>query len=141
MKQDHEEKYQSLLKEVIQSGPIVEPGAAAEEETAIVSGTAGNSEAEMKTFANVEELQHADGPFGPRCSSEVSGVEIIKGKSGKIYLLSDKARIIPKHTLIGGYGTGKTIGCNQFVMKLCKSLLFIMPKVWLGCMRSGFISF
>ena len=108
LKQNHEEKFQNLLKEVIQASPVVETAIVEEEPSG--SGAGAGTEAESKTFASMEELESTD-PVAARCASEITGVEILKAKSGKIYLLSDKARIIPKHTLVGGYGTGKTIGC------------------------------
>ena len=54
-------------------------------------------------------MTQSDGPVGPRCASEISGVDIIKGKSGRVYLFSDKARIIAK----GGFSSGKCLACKQ----------------------------
>lgn len=31
----------------------------------------------------------------------------MKTSSGKVLIMSDKRRILPKHTLLGGFGTGK----------------------------------
>ena len=65
-----------------------------------------NPDHEFKTFADFDALNSAD-EVTTRCASELTGVEILKGKSGKIYLMSNKKRIVAKHTLIGGYGAGK----------------------------------
>ena len=114
-----------MLKNVLQSGSItvtVEEAAAAVAQGADGGGEDGSqSDQTMKSFETVMALEAADGPFLARCVSEVAGIEIIKGKSGQIYLLSDKDRIIAKNTLIGGFGTGKlsasTLYCFYFIAK------------------------
>ncbi|CAL1152126.1 unnamed protein product [Cladocopium goreaui] len=110
LQKDHTDKFQNMLKNVLQSGSItvtVEEAAAAVAQGADGGGEDGSQSETMKSFETVMALEAADGPFLARCVSEVAGIEIIKGKSGQIYLLSDKDRIIAKNTLIGGFGTGK----------------------------------
>lgn len=71
----------------------------------------GDSAPDIKVFENLEALEGEDGPLKPRCSSEVAGVEVLRGKSGSVYLMAlDKQKILPKHTLVGGFGTGKCLG-------------------------------
>jgi len=113
-----------MLKNVLQSGSItvtVEEAAAAVAQGADGGGEDGSQSETMKSFETVMALEAADGPFLARCVSEVAGIEIIKGKSGQIYLLSDKDRIIAKNTLIGGFGTGKLpasiLYCFYFIAK------------------------
>ena len=78
--------------------------------------TAGNKDpdVELKVYDSFEELQKADS-IQSRCVSELPGIELLKGDSGRLYLLADRERIIPKNTLIGGFGTGKPL--NGEVMK------------------------
>ena len=40
-------------------------------------------------------------------ASEVQGVQLILTKAGQLWLVSDRDQIIPKHTQLGGYGTGQ----------------------------------
>ena len=70
---------------------------------------------EFKVFDSFEELQRADS-ITSRCVSELPGVDLLKGTSGKIYLLSDKDRILAKNTLMGGFGTGKPLNCEFMEM-------------------------
>ena len=114
-----------MLKQILQSGTVA---ATVEEAAAAASGADGGGEdgsqpETMKSFESVAALETADGPFGARCISEVAGIEIIKGKSGQIYLLSDKDRIIAKNTLIGGFGTGKFPASILSCFLLCKTVL------------------
>ena len=105
----HEENYQSLLKNIIQPGtsPSVEAAAAAQEENKEEDGAVVAPE--LKTFESVVKLQEAE-EILVRCASEVTGIEILKTKSGKVFLVAEKKRILPKHTLLGGFGTGKCLG-------------------------------
>lgn len=58
------------------------------------------------TFESVEKLLEQD-PTEHRCSSEVAGIELFLGKSGNVYICSEKDRILGKFTILGGFGTGK----------------------------------
>ena len=40
-------------------------------------------------------------------ASEVQGVQLLLTKAGQLWLVSDRDQIIPKHTQLGGYGTGQ----------------------------------
>ena len=101
----------ALVEEVVDSGGQGSGG----------QGQVGQAEAsvpELKTFENLAALEAAD-VVVTKCGSEVAGVDILKGRSGKIYLMSNgKKRIVPKHTLIGGFGAGKQLSshiiCNPF---------------------------
>jgi len=129
LKKDHTAKYQNLLKQVLQSGTLVEDqptpptgeggGGGGE-------GEGSTAEQQLKSFGSVAELETADGPFIARCASEITGIEVIKGKSGQIYLLSDRARIISKHSLVGGFGTGKFLASSlQGFACFCKVFLIV----------------
>lgn len=95
----------ALVEEVVDSGGQGSGG----------QGQVGQGEApvsELKTFENVAALEAADAVV-TRCGSEVAGIEILKGRSGKIYLISSgKKRIVPKYTLIGGFGAGKQLSSH-----------------------------
>lgn len=60
----------------------------------------------LTVFESFESLQAKDS-VAARCQSEAGGVELLLGASKKIYIMSDKKRVLPRHTLLGGYGTGK----------------------------------
>lgn len=115
LKEEHVAKYQNILKDVLQSGLVV--AGACDASGADDGGAAGEEPAsELKVFESVAALEAADGPFKLRCASEISGIEVIKGKSGQIYILSDKNRMVAKHTLVGGFGSGKFLVSIQ---KIC----------------------
>lgn len=105
----HTEKYQSILANILQSGPAPAVEAAQEEPQDAVEN--GGETPGMKVYESVEKLKTAE-DLATTTASEVSGIEIFKSKSGKVFLVSDKTRILPKHTLIGGYGTGKFFDCQ-----------------------------
>lgn len=105
MRTRHETEFQGILKALIATAPTADNPAVDSE---AVADTGSDAAADLNTFESVAALEAQDGPFGKRSASEITGVEIIKGKSGRIYLLSaDKREIIPKYSLVGGYGTGK----------------------------------
>ena len=45
-----------------------------------------------------------------RTISEVTGVELLRDKQGNSWMVSETSRIIPKHTVIAGVGTGQPRG-------------------------------
>ena len=104
MEQGHTEKYQRILQSVLQGSST------SGDDQAVVPAAAPAGAAPaaptFKTFASLEGLQSEEEIAG-RCASEIPGVELLKAKSGRLYLLSDKKKILPKMTLIGGFGTGK----------------------------------
>ena len=62
-------------------------------------------------FESMEALQSQD-PIRAQCASELTDIDLLRGASGKVYLLAKtKDKIIPRHTILGGYGTGKLPGC------------------------------
>eukprot|EP00435_Cladocopium_sp_Y103_P051979 s1803_g16.t1 len=103
----HEKHHQASLKNLLESGPAASVEAAREEPVVGGNGEQGE-EPEFRSFESIEKMQESEAILS-RCASEISGVEILKGKNGGIYLVSEKKRILPKHTLIGGYGAGKYI--------------------------------
>ena len=108
IQKEHEQKYQGILQNVIQQGVLVEkqPEAGTSVEGAAGGESGEPGEVELTTVESVEKLGEQD-PIEARCMSEVSGIEILVCKSGKCYLVSSKARILPKGTLMGAFGAGK----------------------------------
>lgn len=106
IQENHEKKYQAILQGVIQGGstPAVDAAAAAGDEAQIVPHEQSGGQEELKVYESVEKLPEE---VLNRCMSEISGVEIVKGKNGGLFLVSERKRIIPKHTLVGGFGGGK----------------------------------
>ena len=45
-----------------------------------------------------------------KCMSEVAGVVLLRTSSGKVFLLSEKDKALPRHSILGGFGTGKYLG-------------------------------
>ena len=110
----HGENFQRVLNSILQSGPINAIVPAEEEQQQQQPADAGGapaagaaeSEITPKTYESVQALQSQD-EIASRCASEVAGVELLKTASGKILIVSEKKRILPKLTLLGGFGTGK----------------------------------
>lgn len=71
-------------------------------------GGAGSGEPsiDFKVFDSIDALK-ASVEITTQCISEVSGVEILKGKNGDVFLVCASRRILPKNTLVGGFGTGR----------------------------------
>lgn len=44
-----------------------------------------------------------------KCNSEIGQVELIVGKDGSIWLLGGVDKSLPRHTVVGGYGTGQWV--------------------------------
>lgn len=108
---DHQKHHQAILKNMLESGPTVAVEAAREEP---VEGKDDQKEQpDFQTFESIEKMEASEEILS-RCVSEISGVEILKGKKGGIYLVSEKKRILPRHTLVGGYGAGKCLGFSLF---------------------------
>ena len=61
----------------------------------------------MEKLTETEEVKF-------RCPSELSGVEVVCCKSGKLFLHSEKDRVVPKFSTLGGFGTGKRLGLPSF---------------------------
>lgn len=105
------------------------------------------------TFESVEKLLEQD-PTEHRCSSEVAGIELFLGKSGNVYICSEKDRILGKFTILGGFGTGKHLvkfilqcfsvfnfqkncsGIVNHVLLLFKFFLFIIYYYHPGTLQS-----
>ena len=111
----HVEKFQSCLQTVLDTSVTQQPDAA-ETETAVVNPGTDHATGEAPSLTILESIDKVkeSEEITLKCNSEVSGVEFLKCKSGRLFLLSDKRRIIPKHTLLGGYGTGRYLGSCFF---------------------------
>lgn len=114
LEKNHVETHQKILETVLQASNtslVAAEEVESADAAAAAAGASGNAgggapapEPEIKSYESVEALGEE---VVARCASEVAGVELLKTSSGKILLLSEKKRIVPKHSLIGGYGTGK----------------------------------
>ncbi|CAK9035455.1 unnamed protein product [Durusdinium trenchii] len=116
LQKSHESKFQGLLQSIVRSSGAIVPTDDQSQSPQAEGGDrpqqapAQESEQgpELKSFASFEALNSADS-IQVRCASEIAGVELLKGSSGKIYVMSDKSRILAKHQLLGGFGTGKYV--------------------------------
>ncbi|CAK9100925.1 Uncharacterized protein SCF082_LOCUS47204 [Durusdinium trenchii] len=119
---NHIEKYQNCLASVItaqaQSSSSLPTAAGA-----VVAADDENNEddpppaspapvTQDSEFASLEKLRESDA-VEVKCASEVAGVDLIKTASGKIWLLSEKDRVVPRFSQIGGYGTGKYVPTSE----------------------------
>lgn len=145
LKSDHDRLYASALSQVIKErgqtttsvveacGEDDDGGEAGADAAAPVQDA--ESTATPVTFESVEKLLEKD-PAENRCSSEVAGIELFLGKSGNVYICSEKDRILGKFSVLGGFGTGKHLGsfslqvlffsikCNQEIKQSNVSISF-----------------
>ena len=109
LKKNHDAKYMNMLASLISEPDAVVAAAPTAEEGAISAGKEDDPvDLGDDSFESIEKLQEVD-PVLHRCVSEIQGIELLKCKSGKVFLLSDKSRVLAKHSLLGGYGTGKLL--------------------------------
>ena len=120
LKAQHVEKFQSLLSPILAptgeaaaatTGQSSAPGqsvpAIADDEPEEVQEPAPNATPEaVATFESLEKLEAAD-KIKPRTASELAGVELLRMESGKVFIFSEKGKVVPKHTILGGFGSGK----------------------------------
>ena len=120
LKAQHMEKFQSLLSPILTqtaeatAGQSSTPGTGQSvpaiaddgpEEVPDPAPTTATPEA-VATFESIEKLEAAD-KIKVRTASELAGVELLRTESGKVFLFSEKGKVVPKHTILGGFGSGK----------------------------------
>ena len=111
----HKEKYMGLLSPVLRESCQTQVAGAsgASAPDAIVEAEPEedpeppqpeNSSAE--TFESLQKLEESD-KVAAKVPSAVAGVEILLTEGKNVYLLSEKAKVIPRHSVLGGFGAGK----------------------------------
>ena len=111
---EHDKTYKNMLAGVIgsTSGGAPSGQVVAADETP-VPGPEVEAPPAVTDFESVEALKAQD-EISFKCVSEVTDVELLRGKSGSTYLVAvKKNRDIPRHTIIGGFGTGKLLGYKK----------------------------
>lgn len=112
----HAEKYEGLLADLIQqssgTGSQVVPTEEGNEEE---TPERNEPEPTLTTFESLDKLAAVD-PVACKCASEIAGVELIRTTSKKIFLFSEKQKAIPRHAIIGGFGTGKSFDKFYFLV-------------------------
>lgn len=120
LKAHHVEKFQSLLSPMLAQTSEAQPAGtgpstASEQSVAAIADddlpevpdpAAGAAPEAVTTFESLEKLE-AEDKIKVRTASELAGVELLKTESGKIFIFSEKAKVVPKHTILGGFGSGK----------------------------------
>ena len=142
LKADHDARYMRMLKDAISSQggasganppqPVADDGDVDGGATPDAPGPtdSGEDAPGPVTFSSEQKLAEVD-PILSCCQSEVSGIELIRTKSGKLYLISQKERVLAKWTLLGGYGTGKYLVINGGIIVL---FVLVCTKV---CRKKG----
>ncbi|CAK9095526.1 Uncharacterized protein SCF082_LOCUS44871, partial [Durusdinium trenchii] len=81
-------------------------------ENQLVEAQPENTESEAATTATtMESLEKLEASHGVehKVASEIPQVEIILAKDGSLWLMSSQDRSIPKHSQLGGFGTGQYV--------------------------------
>lgn len=108
---EHEKTYKNMLAGVISN----QTGAASAQvvpAAAEVEVPEANPPA-VTDFESLDALKAQD-EISFKTTSEIADVELLRGKSGSTYLIAvKKNRDIPRHTIIGGFGTGKLLGYKK----------------------------
>ena len=94
------------------------------------SGTDAAKTVTLKTWDSFEKL-HAEDEIAHRVASEIAGVELLKGKSGRFYVISEKGKVVAKHTLLGGFGTGKCLISNSSSSGVLVRAIGLHPDMWM----------
>ena len=127
---NHNAMYKDMLCEVLKTTSTAAAQVAAV--TALVTGDPGIDAVNGKEddplavtqFESLDKLQEED-PIRHRAASEVPDVELLRGASGKTYIMAGKkSRCIPKQTILAGFGTGKLLGLlgwflQDHVLQVC----------------------
>ena len=114
----HNTTYKNMLAGVIgstSSGASSQQVVAAED----TQGPGSDPPPVVTDFESVEALKAQD-EISYTAVSEIADVELLRGKSGSTYLVAvKKNKEIPRHTIIGGFGTGKLLGFKQLLLFFC----------------------
>lgn len=114
----HDQVHKNMLANVIKSGTQsqAQPGTQivpVADEADQVDPAPPDQVVALQDFESLDALQKTD-EITLKAASEVTDIELLKGKSGSTYLMaSKKNRDIPRHTIIGGFGTGKFFGITN----------------------------
>ena len=118
LRQAHTEKYETMLASMIQqssggaSAGASQLVAAEVEDEPEQSENQAEGEPELVKFESFAKLSEAD-PVTIRTASEITGVELIKTASKKNFMMADKQKAIPRHSILGGFGTGKQLASEM----------------------------
>ena len=141
LRSHHAEHFENLLASVISGGASSgqsqlagQPSTAVvalDEDPATTEGNQGQGQgqpeiAEVVSFESVAKLESVD-KIKCRLASEFAGVELLKTESGKVFLLSEKGKMVPKHALLGGFGSGKQLGHLGYFL-ICYNWLMAFAK-------------
>ena len=111
--QNHDKTYKNMLAGIINgggSGSVPQPAAATNQDGEGQQPEVVVPAPPVTDFESVDALKAKDEILF-KAVSEISDVELLKGKSGSTYVVAvKKNRDLPRHTIIGGFGTGKFWG-------------------------------
>lgn len=121
----HEEKFQSMLAPMIAaagtsqtqaSTALVEAQGEEEDETNGAGAGAGTEPVEgLTTYESLAKLEQED-KVKIKVPTAVPGVEVLLTENGKVFLLADKLKVVGRHSVLGGYGTGKLLVLHFFFL-------------------------
>lgn len=109
LKEDHEKNFEKLLGNIMQSqatpgAPAVTPGGDQADEA-----PADSSVVELESISKLKEIDIIEEEH----PSEVPDVNIIRCKSGKVYLFAKKDKSLTKYCQLGGFGTGGYVSASD----------------------------
>eukprot|EP00435_Cladocopium_sp_Y103_P021182 s564_g5.t1 len=111
--QNHDKTYKTMLAGIINTGggsgsgsqpmPVAGQDEEGEQPEVVVPAPSTTEFESVDALKAKDEIQF-------KAVSEISDVELLRGKSGSTYLVAvKKNRDLPRYTIIGGFGTGKFI--------------------------------
>ena len=112
------EKHEKTFKQILEPTLKESSGTALVEASSSSTGqdeptrnreTRESTQVKFKSWDSYEKL-HEEDEITHKVASEVAGVNLLKSKSGKCYAISEKSKVVPKNTILGGFGTGKCLG-------------------------------
>ena len=121
LKNHHLETYANCLNGVISDASTPTSSTTTSSESSAPAATAvvpiedeqeeppNEPQPQLTVFESLEKMQESE-TVECKCMSEVAGVELLRTSSGKMFFLCDKDKALPRHTVLGGFGTGKYLG-------------------------------
>lgn len=75
------------------------------EETPETPDTASRSDVTIESVAKLEESIGVEA----KCASEINGVDLLLCKDKSVWIVANQEKNVPKHALLGGFGTGQWV--------------------------------
>lgn len=105
--QDLREQNANLMTQLFGQAPSASTSAASREEDEVATVEPATS-GEDSEFDSIAKLDEAIG-IEAKCNSEIANIELVMGKNKSVWLVASQDKVVAKHQLLGGFGTGQWV--------------------------------